>query len=65
MSKPPTWCFIPFFIDCPVKIIGFAARAINAIETPDWTRGTYIIQALLLLLGPPFYVASIYMVFGR
>lgn len=48
-----------------VEIIGYAARAINATETPNWSRGPYIIQALLLLLGPPFYAASIYMIFGR
>lgn len=51
--------------DSAVEIIGYAGRAINATETPNWSRGPYIIQALLLLLGPPFYAASIYMIFGR
>ncbi|EXF86594.1 hypothetical protein CFIO01_06856 [Colletotrichum fioriniae PJ7] len=63
--KTRTWYFIPFFIGCLVEIIGYAGRAINATETPNWSRGPYIIQALLLLLGPPFYAASIYMIFGR
>jgi hypothetical protein len=31
----------------------------------QWTKGPYIIQALFLLLGPPFFAASIYMVLGR
>ncbi|KAH9225699.1 hypothetical protein K456DRAFT_1755352 [Colletotrichum gloeosporioides 23] len=65
LVKTRTWYFIPFLIGCIVEVVGYAGRAINAIETPNWTKGPYIIQALLLLLGPPFYAASIYMVFGR
>jgi len=39
---------------------------VNASEpSGEWTDGPYIIQALFLLLGPPFYAASIYMVLGR
>ncbi|KAK1854411.1 rta1 domain-containing protein [Colletotrichum chrysophilum] len=65
LVKTRTWYFIPFLIGCIVEVVGYAGRAINATETPNWTKGPYIIQALLLLLGPPFYAASIYMVFGR
>ncbi|KAF4809793.1 Protein RTA1 [Colletotrichum tropicale] len=65
LVKTRTWYFIPFLIGCIVEVVGYAGRAINATETPNWTEGPYIIQALLLLLGPPFYAASIYMVFGR
>lgn len=49
-----------------VEAIGYGGRAINASETSgQLSKGPYIIQALLLLLGPPFYAASIYMVLGR
>ena len=48
-----------------VEGIGYIARAFNANETPDWTLGPYVIQALLLLLGPAFFAASIYMILGR
>lgn len=49
-----------------VEVIGYVGRALNAAEkSGQWTQGPYIIQALLLLLGPPFYAASIYMVLGR
>ncbi|KAH0436469.1 rta1 domain-containing protein [Colletotrichum camelliae] len=65
LVKTRTWYFIPFLIGCIVEVVGYAGRAISATETPNWTKGPYIIQALLLLLGPPFYAASIYMVFGR
>ena len=34
-------------------------------ETPDWTKGPYILQTVMLLLGPTLYAASIYMVLGR
>ncbi|KAH7121577.1 RTA1 like protein-domain-containing protein [Dactylonectria macrodidyma] len=61
-----SWYFIPFIIGCAVETIGYAGRAISASEkSGEWTQGPYIIQALLLLLGPPFYAASIYMVLGR
>ncbi|KAF9880555.1 rta1 domain-containing protein [Colletotrichum karsti] len=65
LVKARTWYFMPFFIGCLVEVVGYIGRAIGATETPNWTKGPYIIQALLLLLGPPFYAASIYMVFGR
>ncbi|KAF5707601.1 rta1 domain-containing protein [Fusarium mundagurra] len=61
-----SWYFIPFIIGCAVEAIGYGGRALSASEKPgEWTQGPYIIQALLLLLGPPFYAASIYMVLGR
>ncbi|KAF5560173.1 Streptomycin 3 adenylyltransferase [Fusarium napiforme] len=61
-----SWYFIPFVVGSIVEIIGYTSRAINASEPSlKWTDGPYIIQALFLLLGPPFYAASIYMVLGR
>lgn len=30
-----------------------------------WSLDPFIMQNLLLLIGPPFYAVSIYMVFGR
>ena len=49
-----------------MEIIGYTGRAINASEpSGEWAEGPYLIQALFLLLGPPFYAASIYMVLGR
>ncbi|KAH6888449.1 RTA1 like protein-domain-containing protein [Thelonectria olida] len=64
--KLRSWYFIPFFIGCCVEAVGYGGRAVNASEDSGaWTKGPYIIQALLLLLGPPFFAASIYMVLGR
>lgn len=37
----------------------------SAKETPDWTMMPYIMQSILLLLGPTFFAASIYMILGR
>ena len=49
-----------------VEAVGYGARAFNASEPHgEWSLPPYIIQALLLLLGPPFFAASIYMVLGR
>ncbi|KAL6918731.1 hypothetical protein FSHL1_002731 [Fusarium sambucinum] len=61
-----SWYFIPFVVGSIVEIVGYAGRAVNASEpSGKWTLVPYIIQALFLLLGPPFYAASIYMVLGR
>lgn len=48
-----------------VETIGYAARAYSAKQTPDWTLMPYIIQSLLILLGPALFAGSIYMVLGR
>ncbi|CAM1502569.1 Fc.00g073450.m01.CDS01, partial [Cosmosporella sp. VM-42] len=61
-----SWFFIPFLIGCLIEAVGYGARAFNASEPHGkWSLPPYIIQALLLLLGPPFFAASIYMVLGR
>ncbi|KAI9157992.1 Protein RTA1 [Paramyrothecium foliicola] len=61
-----SWYFTPFIIGCIVEVVGYAGRAINAFEAyGQWSLLPYILQALLLLLGPAFYAASIYMVLGR
>jgi len=48
-----------------VETIGYVARAINAKQTPNWSTTPYAIQSLLLLLAPPLFAASIYMILGR
>lgn len=48
-----------------VEAIGYIGRVISAGETPDWTLTPYLIQSLLILLGPSLYAASIYMILGR
>ncbi|KAH7123072.1 RTA1 like protein-domain-containing protein [Dactylonectria macrodidyma] len=63
--KTRTWFFIPFLIGSLFETLGFVGRAIGAHQTPDWTFAPYVMQSLLLLLGPTCYAASIYMVLGR
>ena len=48
-----------------VEAVGYIGRALSANEAPDFTKNPYIIQSLLLLLGPALFAASIYMVLGR
>lgn len=48
-----------------VEIIGYIFRAINAKQTPNWSRTPFIIQTVLILLAPALFAASIYMFFGR
>lgn len=48
-----------------VETIGYIGRAIAAQENPDYSLGAYILQTLLILLGPALLAASIYMILGR
>ncbi|KAI9146731.1 Protein RTA1 [Paramyrothecium foliicola] len=59
------WSFIPFTIGCIVEMMGYAARAHSATQSPNWSLMPYILQSVLILLGPAFFAASIYMVLGR
>ncbi|KAK9769487.1 putative RTA1 like protein-domain-containing protein [Seiridium cardinale] len=48
-----------------VEAVGYIGRALSSTESPDFTKNPYIIQSVLLLLGPTLYAASIYMILGR
>ena len=48
-----------------VETIGYVARAISAKQTPNWALLPYLLQSVLLLLGPTMLAASIYMSLGR
>lgn len=81
LVRARTWYFIPFLIGClckshktlgvkylltiTVECVGYVGRALSANEAPDFSKNPYIIQSILLLLGPALLAASIYMVLGR
>jgi hypothetical protein len=48
-----------------VEFAGYAGRACSGQESPDWTLPPYIIQALLILVAPALFAATIYMELGR
>ncbi|KAI1385129.1 RTA1 like protein [Hypoxylon trugodes] len=60
-----TWYFIPFVIGCLFEAVGYIGRAMSSPEYPNFTKNPYIIQSILLLLGPTLFAASIYMILGR
>ncbi|CAG7555143.1 unnamed protein product [Fusarium equiseti] len=65
MFRHRTWYFIPFLIGCLFEAFGYVGRALSADEAPEYTKNPYIMQSILLLLGPALFAASIYMVLGR
>ncbi|KAI1458577.1 RTA1 like protein [Annulohypoxylon moriforme] len=65
LVRKRTWYFIPFVIGCLFETVGYIGRALSSPEYPSFTKNPYIIQSVLLLLGPTLYAASIYMVLGR
>lgn len=48
-----------------MESIGYVGRIVSSKQTPNWTLGPFLVQALLLLVAPSFIAASIYMVLGR
>ena len=57
---------IPFVIGGIFETIGYAGRAVSAHQSPGpYTLGPYIIQAVLILVAPALFAASIYMELAR
>ena len=50
---------------CAVEYNGYIGRAVSSRQNPDWTLGPYIVQAVLLLVAPALFAATIYMELGR
>ncbi|WQF90204.1 Putative RTA-like protein [Colletotrichum destructivum] len=65
LSRSRCWFMIPFALGGILELIGYAARARSGQESPDWTLVPYIIQALLILVAPALFAATIYMELGR
>ena len=63
MVRAKTWYFIPMVIGGIFEIVGYAGR-IEAFYQ-RFALGPYVQQALLLLLAPALFAASIYMIMGR
>ncbi|KAF2177067.1 RTA1-domain-containing protein [Zopfia rhizophila CBS 207.26] len=58
-----SWFLIPFIIGGWFETIGYMGRIISAKD--KLSLGPYVMQTLLLLLGPALFAASIYMILGR
>ncbi|KAL3472567.1 RTA1 like protein [Aspergillus californicus] len=63
LVKNKSWYFIAFVLGGIFQIIGYAAR--TAAHSNLGNVPIYSIQAILILLAPALYAASIYMVLGR
>ncbi|CAI6064525.1 unnamed protein product [Clonostachys chloroleuca] len=59
------WFAIPLIVGGLFEVIGYAGRCVSSKESPNWTLGPYIIQAILLLVAPALFAATIYMELGR
>ncbi|KAL4926641.1 RTA1 domain-containing protein [Aspergillus undulatus] len=56
---------LAFIIGAIFEAIGYAARAVNANQAPDYETTPYALQSVLILLASSLFAASIYMIFGR
>ena len=48
-----------------VEYVGYVGRAISSEQSPHWTLGPYVVQAVLLLVAPALFAATIYIELGR
>ncbi|KAH7066397.1 RTA1 like protein-domain-containing protein [Paraphoma chrysanthemicola] len=58
-----SWFMIAFIVGGLFETVGYIGRIISSHD--NLSLGPYIMQTLLLLLGPALYAASIYMILGR
>lgn len=58
-----SWFMTPFIIGGLFEFIGYIGRIMSSNDR--YALSPYIMQTLLLLLGPALYAASIYMILGR
>ncbi|CAI7608182.1 unnamed protein product [Penicillium glandicola] len=63
LTKSRCWYFIPFLIGGIFQIIGYICRA--ASHDNFYGIPLFALQTLFILLAPPLYAASIYMILGR
>ena len=61
--KKRSWFMTPFLIGGLFETIGYIGRILSSNDR--YKLSPYIMQTLLLLLGPALYAASIYMILGR
>ncbi|KAM6514196.1 hypothetical protein FALCPG4_015354 [Fusarium falciforme] len=66
MWKTRTWYLWALIVGGVCEAVGYVGRVLNALEDEGcWTIPPYVIQNMLILLGPAFMAASIYMILGR
>ncbi|KAJ5636656.1 RTA1-domain-containing protein [Penicillium longicatenatum] len=65
LVRTRTWFMIPFLIGGILETIGYIGRLLSSRESPDFTKGPYVMQSALILIAPAFLAASIYMTLGR
>ncbi|KAJ5676811.1 RTA-like protein [Penicillium maclennaniae] len=63
LTKAKSWYFIPFVIGGIFQIIGYICKCLGHDNLTSVT--IYALQSVLILLAPPLYAASVYMVLGR
>ncbi|KAL6412075.1 Protein RTA1 [Ilyonectria robusta] len=63
MMRARTWYFVAFTIGGVFQVLGYCGRIWSHYD--DMAIGGFVIQAILILVAPALYAASIYMILGR
>ncbi|KAG7150865.1 Protein RTA1 like protein [Verticillium longisporum] len=65
LARTRIWIMIPIIAGGIFEMVGYGGRFASGKETPDWTLTPYILQAILLLVAPALFAATVYMELGR
>ncbi|KAF4478567.1 hypothetical protein FAGAP_12319 [Fusarium agapanthi] len=63
LGKARAWYFIPFAVGGAFETIGYAARTVS--HKNQESVPAFSLQAILILVAPALFAASIYMILGR
>lgn len=63
--KHKTKFLTAFIVGGLMEAVGYATRAVNAHQSPNYSTMPYALQSLFILLAPSLFAASIYMILGR
>jgi len=61
LVRTRTWHWIPFVLGGYCETAGYITRAVGASQIPAFTLAPYIVNAVLILVAPALFAASMYM----
>ena len=66
LLRTRTYFLLPFCLGGLFESLGYIGRIISSREPyGQWSLGSYVMQAILILVAPALFAASVYMTLGR
>jgi len=65
LVRTRTWHWAPFVLGGYCEAAGYIARAVAAVQTPEYTLPPYVVDTTLVLIAPALFAAGMYLQLGR